>query len=87
MTIANEYGCEEVRLRLDDYLDQELSSEEMHLMLQHLQSCERCAPMSHRAYIELAEMRAILQEIALPDVLLPRISAHLAAFPRAGTDS
>jgi len=43
MTHLNRYTCEEAFRRLDDYLDRELSAEEMTLVHEHLDICAGCA--------------------------------------------
>ena len=43
MTHLSRYTCEEAFRRLDDYLDRELSAEEMTLVREHLEICAGCA--------------------------------------------
>jgi anti-sigma factor (TIGR02949 family) len=47
--------CEEVLIRLWEYLDQELSPEEADLVRLHLRSCPQCHPAycCDRAFLEL----------------------------------
>lgn len=47
--------CEEVLLRLWEYLDEELSPEEVELVQAHLRGCPRCHPAycCDRAFLEL----------------------------------
>jgi anti-sigma factor (TIGR02949 family) len=43
MTDINRLTCEEIFRRLDDYLDRELTAEEMARVRGHLETCEVCA--------------------------------------------
>lgn len=47
--------CEEVLIRLWEYLDEELTSEEAEMMRGHLSGCPRCHPAycCDRAFLEL----------------------------------
>jgi anti-sigma factor (TIGR02949 family) len=69
--------CESAFSRLDDYLDRELSPEEMRLVEEHLHTCERC---SHEFVFEASVIDGVrrkLQSIAAPPDLLARIAARL----------
>ena len=66
----------------DDYVDRELSPEEMRLVREHLEICQWCA---HEAQFEttvLEEVRAKVQRVALPDSLRDRISRALSEVER-----
>jgi len=69
MTHLNRYTCEEAFRRLDDYLDHELSPEEMELVREHLEICAGCAREFNfeRSVIQGVEEK--LQQIELPDTL------------------
>jgi len=73
MTHLNRYTCEEAFRRLDDYLDHELSPEEMELVREHLEICAGCAREFNfeRSVIQGVEEK--LQQIELPDTLQSRI--------------
>ena len=73
MTHLNRYTCEEAFRRLDDYLDHELSTEEMTLVREHLEICAGCAREFNfeRSVIEGVEEK--LQQIDLPDSLQVKI--------------
>lgn len=43
MTQLDRLSCEETFRRLDDYLDRELSAEEMRMVRDHLEICAVCA--------------------------------------------
>ena len=36
------FTCEEIFARLDDYLDRELSADEMRMVKEHLETCAAC---------------------------------------------
>lgn len=77
MNTAQPYQCEEVRQRLNDYLDQELSPQEMRLTLEHLDVCPDCMARCQQAYQELADLRAAIQDFDVPDGLPEELSRHL----------
>lgn len=70
-------SCTEVRKRLDDYLDQELSSEEAYLMLEHMNGCMDCAAASRYNYNRLAQLREAVQRLSLPTGMTSRLSEWL----------
>lgn len=71
--------CEEVFVRLDDFLDRELTAEEMRLVEEHLETCAACAS-EHRFERQVVDsVRAKLQRIELPDTLRQAIIARLMA--------
>ena len=70
--------CEETFRRLEDYVDRELSAEEMERVSQHLAACEGCAHEFHFQEQTLQALRNRLQRIAMPATLLSRISQALA---------
>ena len=43
MARRNRLTCAETFERLDDYLDRELRTDEMHRVAEHLKTCVRCA--------------------------------------------
>lgn len=70
-------SCEEVFSRLDDFLDRELTAEEMRLVEEHLETCAACAS-EHRFERQVVDsVRAKLQRIELPDTLRRSILARL----------
>ena len=77
MTHFNRYTCEEAFRRLDDYLDRELSAEEMTLVHEHLEICAGCAREFNFEASVLRGVREKLQQIDLPDSLQARILAAL----------
>ena len=69
--------CEEAFRRLDDYLDRELSREEMRLVEEHLNVCDVCTSEFVFEASVLTGVRRKLQSIAAPSDLLARIAARL----------
>jgi anti-sigma factor (TIGR02949 family) len=69
--------CEAAFRRLDDYLDRELSPEEMQRVEEHLRICEICTSEFVFEASVLTGVRRKLQSIAAPPDLLARIAARL----------
>jgi anti-sigma factor (TIGR02949 family) len=82
MTHINRYTCEEAFRRLDDYLDRELSAEEMTLVHEHLDICAGCAREFNFEASVLRGVREKLRQIDLPDSLQARILAALGKANR-----
>jgi predicted anti-sigma-YlaC factor YlaD len=67
------YTCEETFRRLDDYLDRELSPEELRLVEEHLAVCAFCVlEFQFEAHV-LEQVRAKLRAIPPPHDLLGRV--------------
>ena len=77
MTHINRYTCEEAFRRLDDYLDHELSPDEMVLVREHLEVCAGCAREFNFESSVLKGVGQKLQQIELPGDLQARILALL----------
>jgi len=77
MTHLNRYTCEEAFRRLDDYLDRELSAEEMTLVHEHLDICAGCTREFNFEASVLRGVREKLRLIDLPESLQARILAAL----------
>ena len=71
--------CEEVFARLDDYLDRELTPEELQLVRQHLETCAACAAEYRFESGVLQDVRTKLQRLSVPEGLMARITARIAA--------
>jgi len=82
MTHLNRYTCEEAFRRLDDYLDRELSAEEMTLVHEHLDICAGCAREFNFEASVLRGVREKLRQIDLPDSLQARILSALGNVRR-----
>ncbi|MEP6574050.1 MAG: zf-HC2 domain-containing protein [Gemmatimonadota bacterium] len=78
--------CEATFRRLDDYLDRELTPEEMVRVREHLETCEGCAQEFAFEASILRAVRNRLPRLAAPPELLARISRALRADPGEGGD-
>jgi anti-sigma factor (TIGR02949 family) len=74
---ARRLSCEEAFRRLDDYLDRELSPQELRLVREHLHDCVRCASDFRFEEALVREIRARVRRLALPPDLLSRIMRRL----------
>ncbi|MGE0441282.1 MAG: anti-sigma factor [Gemmatimonadales bacterium] len=72
-TPGHHYTCEDVFRRLDDYLDRELSAEEMRLVREHLDACAQCASEHRFESRVLADVREKLTRIRAPEGLITRV--------------
>ena len=79
MNPPDRFTCEEVFHRLDDYLDRELSADEMRLVREHLDTCAVCAAEHRFESGVINGVRDKLGRIAVPGDLMARIAARLAA--------
>ena len=66
-------GCGEAVYRLDDYVDRELSPEEMAQVEDHLSQCADCAEQHEFEESVLRCLREKLRRIAIPDDVTARI--------------
>lgn len=71
--------CEETFARLDDYLDRELSAEELKEVEAHIAMCGRCAPLFRFEASALDSIKGKLRRIAMPAGLLDQILGRLKA--------
>lgn len=69
--------CESAFRRLDDYLDRQLSPDEMRLVEEHLQICEACTREFTFEASVLDGVRRKLKSLEMPPDLLARIVARL----------
>ncbi|MEO8032587.1 MAG: zf-HC2 domain-containing protein [Gemmatimonadota bacterium] len=70
-------SCEEVLLRLDDYLDRELSADEMALVAAHLADCAVCASEQRFEAGVLASIKDKLRRVRMSDTMRAQILARL----------
>jgi anti-sigma factor (TIGR02949 family) len=73
------FTCEEIFARLDDYLDRELTPDEMRMVREHLETCAVCASEHKFESGVLEGVRQKLQRLEVPEGLMARISARIAA--------
>ena len=69
--------CEELFRKLDDYLDRELSAEEMRLVREHLDVCAVCAGEYAFEESVLRNVREKVRRVAAPPDLLARVTRAL----------
>lgn len=72
-------SCERIFERLDDYLDRELSSDEIASVEAHLEQCAMCAAEYRFESVVIAQIRTKLKHLKAPPELLQRIASTLAA--------
>ena len=81
------YTCEEMFRRLDDYLDRELTPDEMRRAEEHLETCEACAREFGFEASVVSAVRAKLRLVEVPDTLLDRVAMSLARERAKGNGS
>ncbi len=86
MTPPVAYDCLEAFRRLDDFVDRELTAEEMQLVREHLQACALCAREFAFERSVIDQVREKLRRLDVPTDLMTRIARQLAAA-REGTGS
>lgn len=79
MTAPTRYTCEEVFRRLDDFLDRELSAEEIARVEEHLAACAQCAREHDFEASVLREIKQKVRRISAPSSLLRRIEELLGS--------
>ena len=83
MSPINPLTCAQAFSRLDDYLDRELSLEEIEEMRQHLEACAHCAAEVRFEESVLRNVRSKLQRIAVPVGFEGRVWRTLMEAQRA----
>ena len=77
MSELTPYTCAEAFRRLDDYLDRELTAEEMRLVREHLEICAGCArEFSYEASV-LDNVRGKLRQLDVPEELRAKVAELL----------
>ena len=79
MTQLDRYTCQEAFRRLDDFLDRELSPEEMRLVREHIELCAVCAAEFDFERSVVNGMRRKLRQVDLPPDLIARVLGGLPA--------
>lgn len=77
MTQPTRYDCQQVFEKLDDFVDRELTPEEIGSVEEHLEICAVCARVFDFEASLLAEIRSKLRRIDVPEDLMQRISQAL----------
>ncbi len=78
LPIINLYTCKEMLARLDDYLDRELTAEEIRRVERHLKVCHQCTRKFGFEKELLAQMRERLSRLEAPPELWNRVALALA---------
>ncbi|MCB8933498.1 MAG: zf-HC2 domain-containing protein [Fimbriimonadaceae bacterium] len=81
MSQPDAFDCKETFRRLGDYLDRELTADEVACVEHHLEMCEECAKEFQFEAALLAHLKAKARASDLPDGLLTRV---LQALDDAG---
>lgn len=84
MTHLSRFTCEEAFRRLDDYLDRELSADEMELVRLHLEICAGCAKEFNFEASTLRNVSAKMRQLDVPAGLLERTLATLSREKQSG---
>jgi len=72
---VDRYTCQQVFDRINDYLDRELSAEEMAMVRAHLDTCAQCTSEYDFEGTVLAELKGKLRRIDLPPAVLDKVRA------------
>ena len=70
-------SCDEAIARLDDYLDRELSAEEMALVRAHIDTCAHCAEAFVFEQNVLEDLKGKLRRIDLPKSVIDKVQEVL----------
>jgi anti-sigma factor (TIGR02949 family) len=73
MASIDRYTCEETFRRLDDYVDRELTPEEMRLVKEHLEVCAFCILEFQFEASLLRQVRSKLRAVPAPEGLLGKV--------------
>lgn len=82
MEPRDRYTCEEVFRRLDDYVDRELSAEEVSKLEDHLAACAECASEYRFEADLISAIKSKLSRIVAPQPLIEKILAALVESHR-----
>ena len=82
----NAYDCHETFRRIHDYVDRELTPEEIEAVEAHLEWCARCAREFRFEAQVLDDLRNHLQRVTAPSELKSRILGSLPGPTDGGDD-
>lgn len=74
---ASKLSCQEAAARLDDFVDRELSPEELGEVETHLKVCAHCAPVFRFQEGVLQRLQETLGRIQAPEGLLEQVMTRL----------
>lgn len=81
MSPIDPYDCQEAFRRIHDYVDRELSPEEIERVEAHLDVCARCAREFRFEAQVIDDVRAKLRRVSAPEGLVARVMASLRTPP------
>ena len=77
--------CEAVMRQLWDYLDRELTADNMHELESHLEQCEKCRPQAEFRRAFRGAIHEACEDVGDTTALTARIRAALQAAVRDGS--
>ncbi len=77
MSAPAAFDCRETFVRLNDYLDRELSPAETALVEAHLDACAHCTEIFDYEGQLLQQIKAKLGQVSVPDTLRSKVEAIL----------
>jgi len=77
MSTLDRYTCEQVFRLLDDYVDRELTREEIDRVEQHLATCAQCASESRFEHGIVEGLKNKIRHIDVPASLVEKIETAL----------
>ncbi|NOT35540.1 MAG: hypothetical protein HOP12_15450 [Candidatus Eisenbacteria bacterium] len=81
METPDAYGCREAFSRIHDYVDRELTVEEIRLVQEHLEVCAGCAREFKFEAQLLDDVRDKLQRVTAPADVKARVLSSLRGTP------
>ena len=79
MDRLDRYTCDEALRRVEDFLDRELTADEMRMVQAHLDTCAACSSQFLFESQVLAGLKDKLRRVSLPPDLLARITRSIEA--------
>ena len=77
MSVPDRYTCAQVFRRLDDYVDRELTPEEIDRVEEHLATCAQCASEARFERSIVEGLKTKIRHIDVPASLLEKIETVL----------
>jgi anti-sigma factor (TIGR02949 family) len=71
--------CDAILRQLDDYIDRELSPDDMRVVERHIEQCLRCADLCRFEISLVQQIRTRLRQVRLPGHLVASIRLRLDA--------
>ena len=77
MSVPDRYTCAQVFRRLDDYVDRELTPEEIDRVEEHLATCAQCASESRFERSLLEGLKEKIRQLEAPRSAVAKVEAVL----------